>query len=110
MDTFRALPNGANAAYYRQVALSDEEVAAAEVVSRPRGVGSVNVVVSAQGGLPDAQLLERLKQMDPAALQSAVNMAFRGNQEGARDALSPLLSDPEVQRLSKQMRDGHGGV
>ena len=55
-------------------------------------------------------LLERLKQMDPAALQSAVNMAFRGNQEGARDALSPLLSDPEVQRLSKQMRDGHGGV
>ena len=60
---------------------------------------------------PEAQaLLERLKQMDPAALQSAVNMAFRGNQEGARDALSPLLSDPEVQRLSKQMRDGHGGV
>ena len=60
---------------------------------------------------PEAQaLMERLKQMDPAALQSAVNMAFRGNQEGARDALSPLLSDPEVQRLSKQMRDGHGGV
>ena len=60
---------------------------------------------------PEAQaLLERLKQMDPAALQSAVNMAFRGNQEGARDALSPLLSDPEVQRLSKHMRDGHGGV
>ena len=60
---------------------------------------------------PEAQaLLERLKQMDPAALQSAVNMAFRGNQEGARDALSPLLSDPEVQRLSKQMRDGHGRV
>ena len=60
---------------------------------------------------PEAQaLLERLKQMDPAALQSAVNMAFRGNQEGARDALSPLLSDPEVQRLSKQMRDGHGGI
>lgn len=60
---------------------------------------------------PEAQaLLERLKQMDPAALQSAVNMAFRGNQEGARDALSPLLSDPEVQRISKQMRDGHGGV
>ena len=60
---------------------------------------------------PEAQaLLERLKQMDPAALQNAVNMAFRGNTDGARDALSPLLSDPEVQRLSQQMRDGHGGV
>ena len=55
-------------------------------------------------------LLERLKQMDPAALQNAVNLAFRGNTEGAKDALSPLLTDPEVQRLSQQMRDGHGGV
>lgn len=60
---------------------------------------------------PEAQaLLERLKQMDPAALQNAVNLAFRGNTEGAKDALSPLLADPEVQRLSGQLRDGHGGV
>ena len=55
-------------------------------------------------------LLERLKQMDPAALQNAVNLAFRGNTEGAKDALTPLLADPEVQRLSGQLRDGHGGV
>ena len=74
MDTFRALPNGANAAYYRQVALSDEEVAAAEVVSRPRGVGSVNVVVSAQGGLPDAQLLERLKHTLDEQREIAVDL------------------------------------
>ena len=60
---------------------------------------------------PEARaLLERLKQMDAAALQNAVNLAFRGNTEGAKDALSPLLNDPEVQRLSQQMRDGHGGV
>ncbi len=60
---------------------------------------------------PEAQaLLERLKQMDPAALQNAVNLAFRGNTEGARDALSPLLDDPEIQRLSKQMRDSDGRV
>ena len=62
LDTFRALPNGANAAYYRQAALEDEEVAAAEVVSRPRGVGSVDVVVSAHGGLPHVELLERVGQ------------------------------------------------
>lgn len=60
---------------------------------------------------PEARaLLERLKQMDAAALQNAVNLAFRGNTKGAKDALSPLLNDPEVQRLSQQMRDGHGGV
>ena len=55
-------------------------------------------------------LLERLKQMDPAALQSAVNLAFRGNTEGVKDALTPLLADSEVQRLSGQLRDGHGGI
>ena len=55
-------------------------------------------------------LLERLKQMDPAALQNAVELAFQGNPESAKDALSPLLADPEVQRLSGQLRDGHGGV
>ena len=55
-------------------------------------------------------LLARLKQMDPAALQNAVNLAFRGNTEGAKDALSPLLSDPEVQRLSGQLRENHGGI
>ena len=60
---------------------------------------------------PETQaLLERLKQMDPVALQNAVNMAFRGNTDEAKDALAPLLADPEVQRLSGQLRDGHGGV
>lgn len=60
---------------------------------------------------PQAQaLLARLQQMDPAALQTAVNLAFRGDTAGARDALSPLLEDQEVRKLSEQMRDSHGGI
>ena len=60
---------------------------------------------------PEAQaLLERLQQLDQAALQNAVDLAFRGDTAGAQQALSPLLADGEVQKLSKQMRDGHGGV
>ena len=62
LDTFRSLSNGANAAWYRQTALADEEVAAAEVVPRPRGVGTVDVVVSARSGLPDEKLLARLQE------------------------------------------------
>lgn len=60
LDTFRSLPNGTNAAYYRQLALSDDEVAAAVVVSRPRGVGSVDVVVTSHAGVPGEELLNRL--------------------------------------------------
>ena len=60
---------------------------------------------------PEAQaLLARLQQLDPAALQNAVNLAFRGDTAGAKEALSPILQDREVQKLTEQMRDGHGGI
>ena len=60
---------------------------------------------------PQAQeLMARLRQLDPQALQNAVTRAFRGDTAGAKEALSPLLSDTEVQRLSEQMRNGHGGI
>ena len=60
---------------------------------------------------PEAQaLLARLQKLDQAALQNAVDKAFRGDTAGAKEALSPLLADRQVQQLSEQMRDGHGGV
>ena len=60
---------------------------------------------------PEAKaLLTRLQQLDQAALQQAVDMAFRGDTAGAQQALGPLMADGEVQKLSRQMRDGHGGV
>ena len=60
---------------------------------------------------PEAQaLLTRLQQLDQAALQNAVDKAFRGDTAGAKEALSPLLADRQVQKLSEQMRDSHGGV
>lgn len=60
---------------------------------------------------PEAQaLLARLQQLDQTALQTAVDRAFRGDTQGAKDALSPLLADGQVQALSRQMRDGNGGI
>ena len=60
---------------------------------------------------PEAQaLLARLQQLDPSALQNAVNLAFQGDTAGAKEALSPILRDQEVRKLTEQMRDGHGGV
>ena len=60
---------------------------------------------------PEAQaLLARLQQLDQSALQNAVDKAFRGDTAGAKEALSPLLADRQVQKLSEQMRDSHGGV
>lgn len=57
LDSYRRLPNGANAAYYEQTALSRTGVAAAVAVGRPRGVGSVDLYIATDAGLPDDTLL-----------------------------------------------------
>ncbi len=62
MDSYRRLPNGTNAAYYEQVALSYAGVAAATAVGLPRGVGSVDVYVATDGGVPDQALLEAINR------------------------------------------------
>ena len=56
LDSYRRLPNGANAAYYEHTALSYPGVAAATAVGRPRGVGSVDVYVATISGKPEPEL------------------------------------------------------
>ena len=60
LETYKRLPNGANAAYYRQEAMSFEEVVEAVVIPRARGIGTVDVVVATASGTPDSELLEAL--------------------------------------------------
>lgn len=60
LDSYRRLPNGANAAYYEQTALSRTGVAAAVAVGRPRGVGSVDLYIATDAGLPDEVLLSEV--------------------------------------------------
>ncbi len=77
MDTFRRLPNGANAAFYEQEALSFDQVAAAAVVSRPRGVGSVDIVPATLAGVPDEALLDTLQDYFEERREIAVDLEVR---------------------------------
>ena len=77
LHSFRYLPNGANAAYYRQLAMADDEVAQAVVVPRPRGVGSVDVVVASHAGVPGQGLLDRLQAQMEKEREIAVDLAVR---------------------------------
>ena len=61
LDSFRRLPNGANAAFYEREALAIEGVAAVTALPRNRGIGTVDVVVAALGGLPEQELLDRVQ-------------------------------------------------
>lgn len=77
LDSFKRLPNGANAAFYQQGALSFEQVAAAAVIPRPRGVGSVDVVPATLAGLPGLELLEELQTYFEQRREIAVDLRVR---------------------------------
>ena len=61
LESYQRLPNGANAAWYEQTAMSHEGVAAARAVGRARGTGTVDVYIAAEAGLPGAALLQEVQ-------------------------------------------------
>ena len=77
LGTFKRLPNGANAAFYEQGALSFDQVAAAAVVARPRGVVSVDIVPATMSGLPDKELLDQLQAYFEERREIAVDLKVR---------------------------------
>ena len=61
LATYQRLANGANNAFYRQAAMSFDEVAAVTVLPKNRGVGTVDIVPAAQGGAPSQELLDKMQ-------------------------------------------------
>ena len=61
LATYRRLANGANNAFYQQAAMSFDEVAAVTVLPKNRGVGTVDIVPAAQGGVPSRELLDEMQ-------------------------------------------------
>lgn len=61
LESYRRLPNGANAAWYEATAMSWPGVTAAKAVGRAEGPGTVNVYVTGENGLPDGELLAGLQ-------------------------------------------------
>lgn len=83
LDTYRRLPNGANAAFYQHEALSFDRVAAATVLARPRGIGSVDVVVATLEGMPDQELLDELSAYFQSRREIAVDVQVRAPETAA---------------------------
>lgn len=78
LDTFLRLPNGVNAAFYQREALSFDQVAAAAVIPRPRGIGTVDIVAATQAGVPDEALLKELQEYFQSRREIAVEVRVRG--------------------------------
>ena len=61
LESYQRLPNGANAAWYEQTAMSHSGVAAAKAVGKARGIGTVDVYIATEAGLPVAELLQEVQ-------------------------------------------------
>ncbi len=62
LESYRRLPNGANAAWYERTAMNHASVAAARAVGRARGIGTVDVYVTTDAGIPSAELVRAVGQ------------------------------------------------
>ena len=77
LESYRRLPNGANAAWYEQTAMNYPGTAAARAVGRARGIGTVDVYVAAENGLPPAELLEGLREALQEKREIAVDVEVK---------------------------------
>ena len=77
LESYRRLPNGANAAWYEQTAMSHDGVAAARAVGRARGIGTVDVYIAGESGLPGAALLEEVRADLRERREIAVDVAVK---------------------------------
>lgn len=83
--SFSRLPNGANAAFYEERAASDPDVAGVQVLPRVRGTGTVDVVISSAGGVPSAQVVDRVQADLQAVREICVDVLVRAPETRAVD-------------------------
>lgn len=74
LATYRRLANGANSAFYQQAAMSFPEVAAVTVLPKNRGVGTVDIVPAARGGVPSQTLLAEMQSYFNQVREIAVDV------------------------------------
>lgn len=74
LKSYQRLPNGANAAWYETAALACEGVAAAAVVGRARGIGTVDVYITSHAGIPEESLLAAVQETLNEAREIAVDV------------------------------------
>lgn len=74
LATYTSLPNGANAAYYEQLAKSVTGVEAVKVIPKERGVGTVDVIITAVDGMPDDALINEVLSIINQSREICVNV------------------------------------
>lgn len=94
LDSFIRLPNGANAAFYELRALSHPGVEAVRVIPRHQGIGTVGVVVSSAGGVPEQALLQEIQDDLDSVREIAVDVTVMAPEPERVDLAVRILPKP----------------
>lgn len=111
LATCRRLPNGANSAFYEQEALAIDGVAAVKVLPRSRGVGTVDLVVTAPEGMPDDGLIARVQAHFDSVREIAVSVqVIRPTAKNVEVSVALTAEDGvEFSALSQQVQRAVAG-
>ncbi|MGM9619330.1 MAG: baseplate J/gp47 family protein [Oscillospiraceae bacterium] len=90
LESFRRLPNGANAAYYELQAENHPGVRSAKAVGRARGIGTVDVYIAAESGVPSQTLLQEVYDDLNAKREIAVDLQVLSPAPTAVDVTAAL--------------------
>ena len=93
LASYKRLPNGANAAFYEQEAMSFSNVAAAKAVGRARGIGTVDVYVSTHAGAPDKKLLGEIEAVLQKKREIAVDVEVKAPTEKTVNMSAELTAE-----------------
>ena len=74
LATYYRMSNGANTAYYEQAALEFEGVSAVSVIGRSRGIGTVDVIVAGEDGVPSSSLVAEIQDYFDQQREIAVDV------------------------------------
>lgn len=75
LKSFESLPNGSNAAYYETAVRNFPGVAAALVLPKNRGLGTVDIIVSGEDGIPSNELIGSISTLLNAQREICVDIA-----------------------------------
>lgn len=74
LDAYAHCPNGANADYYRAVALAQEGVSACQVVPQAAGEGTVGIYLWGEGAAPSSGVIQQVKDALDARRELGVTL------------------------------------
>lgn len=90
LQSYRTLPNGANAAYYESKVLGCDNVEAVTVLPKKRGVGTVDVVFATYGGVPTAAEVAAVQALLDSEREICVDIAVSAPMTAAVNVAAAL--------------------